>query len=400
MSAALTPSSVVQELARHSLRPARTAGPDVVSLAVGDPDFPTPERICRALTDAVAAGATHYAPGQGDPELREALAGRLAAASARPYGAEQVLVTHGGSAALAATILATVDPGQRVILPEPTYSLYADLVRLAGGEIVFVPHRADLHLDLDGIAARAPGARMVLICHPCNPTGAVYTPDELAGLAAIARSHDLLVVSDEAYDHLVFDGRPFVSTLEIEDLADRLVYVQTFSKTYAMCGWRIGYLAGPPELVAAATLVHRTFNNPMNTAVQRAALVAVTEPGDWPERMRAEYQARRDIVVRMVAGASGLELRSPQGTFYGFLRYQGPLASTEVARLALGRGVAVRAGGEFGPSGEGFLRVSFSTGRERLIDGVERLIGLFDSGLDAEAARAYTEQTRLSRSRG
>jgi aspartate aminotransferase len=378
MTMTFNPSRMVQELARHSQRPTSRPGPGVISLAAGDPDFATPEHISQALTDAIAAGATHYAPLQGDPELRAALADQVTDVAGRTYDPEQVLVTHGASAGLAATILGTIDPGQRVIVPEPTYSLYADLVRMAGGEVVHVRHRDDLHLDLDAIAAAAPAARMVVICNPCNPTGAVYGMGELAELADIAAEHDLLVVADEAYDHLVFDRAPFVSALELEELADRLVYVQTFSKTYAMCGWRIGYLAGPPEIVAAAGRVHQSVNSSINTAVQRAALVAATEPGDWPDRMRREYQARRDIVVRMVAGVPGVELVPPQGTFYAFLRYGADLTAQEVRRLALERGVAVRAGSEFGPGGEGHVRVAFSTARELLIEGMERLLGLFE----------------------
>src|SRR5262245_7106996 len=187
---------MVQELARRSQRPATRPGPELISLAAGDPDFATPEHISQALADALAAGATHYAQLQGDPELRQALADQVSDVANRAYGGDQVLITHGASAGLAATILAAVDPGTRVIVPEPTYSLYADLVWMAGGEVSFVRHRPDLHLDLDGIAAAAPGARMVVVCNPCNPTGAVYMRDELEELAGIARENDLLVLSD------------------------------------------------------------------------------------------------------------------------------------------------------------------------------------------------------------
>jgi aspartate/methionine/tyrosine aminotransferase len=174
---------------------------------------------------------------------------------------------------------------------------------------------------------------------------------------------------------------PFVSMLEIEALADRLVHVQTFSKTHAMCGWRIGYLAAGREVVEAASRVHQTFNGPVNSAVQRAALVALAEPGDWPDRMRREYQARRDIVARMVAAVPGLEMERPQGTFYAFLRYGADASAQEVRRLALERGVAVRAGSEFGPGGEGFVRIAFSTARPLLVEGMERLLGVLGDDL-------------------
>jgi aspartate/methionine/tyrosine aminotransferase len=373
-----TPSRMVQELAARSRRPVTRPGPELISLAAGDPDFATPEHISQALADAVAGGATHYAQPQGDPELRTALADQVADVANRAYGTDQLLITHGGSAGLAATILASVDPGTRVVVPEPTYSLYADLVWMAGGEVSFVRHRPDLHLDLDGIAAAAPGARMVVICNPCNPTGAVYTRDELDELADIAEQNNLLVLSDEAYDHIVYDGAEFTSALEIEGLRERLIYVQTFSKTYAMTGWRIGYLAGPKDVVEAATRVHRAFNGPLGSAIQRAALVAVTEPTDWPARMCREYEARRDIVTRMVDGVAGLELCEPEGSFYAFIRYPAEVSSLDVVRQAAEQGVAVRPGIEFGPGGEGHIRVAFSTGRELLIEGMERLLGVLE----------------------
>ncbi|HXM55294.1 MAG TPA: aminotransferase class I/II-fold pyridoxal phosphate-dependent enzyme [Candidatus Dormibacteraeota bacterium] len=384
----MTPSRMVQELRRRSLRPATRPGPELISLAAGDPDFATPEHISQALADALAAGATHYAQPQGDPDLRAALAGQMSDVAGRPFSASQVAVTHGSSGALAAIIFGLVDPGTRVVVPEPTYSLYADLTWMAGGEVTFVRHQPDLHFDLDGIEEAAPGARMVIICNPCNPTGAVYTQDELEDLADIAEEHDLLVVVDEPYDHIVFDGADFVSSLEIPRLADRLVYVNTFSKTYAMTGWRIGWVAGPQQVVDAATAMHRAFNGPLNSAVQRAALAAVTEPTDAPERMRREYQARRDIVSRMVAGVPGLDLVEPEGSFYAFIRYgslEPEVPAVDAVARALEQGVAVRPGSEFGPGGEGCVRVAFSTGRERLIEGMERLLGILEEIAEPEA---------------
>lgn len=378
MTTSFTPSRMVRDLQRRSLRPAVRPGPELISLAQGDPDFATPEHISQALTDSLAGGATHYAQLAGDLDLRAALAEQMTEVAARKFGGDQVAITHGASGALAAAILALVDPGTRVIVPEPTYSLYADLTWMAGGEVAFVPHQPDLHLDLDGIEAAAPDARLVVICNPCNPTGAVYTQDELEDLADIAEEHDLWVLSDEAYDRIVFDGVDFISALEVPALADRLLYVNTFSKTYAMTGWRIGWVGGPAEVVSAIGAVHRTINGPVNTAVQRAALVAVSEPTDWPEKMRREYQARRDIVSRMVAGVENLELVEPEGSFYAFIKYGGDVPSVDVVARALEEGVAVRSGSEFGPSGEGYVRIAFSTGRERLIEGMERLLGILE----------------------
>ncbi len=372
-----TPSAAVQRIIAQSQRPMGRGGPGTISLASGDPDFPTPEYIRRALIEAVESGYTHYADNQGDPELRAALAERAAQVSGHACAPEQVVVTHGGSAALSAALLATINPGERVLLPEPTYSLYADLIQLAGAEPVFVASTADFHLDLDAIDAAAAGAKMIIICHPCNPTGVVFRPEELAALGRIAARHDLLVLSDEAYDHIVFDDVPFVSTLAIDALRDRLIYCQTFSKTYAMTGWRVGYLIASPPIVAAATRMHRTINGPMNAAVQRAAFVAVTTETDWPERMRQEYQARRELVFELLAGCPGVDGTAPEGTFYAFVRYDSDVPAREVAAAAMTRGVAIRGGTEFGPSGQNHVRLAFSSSRTDLQEGVRRLRSLF-----------------------
>jgi aspartate/methionine/tyrosine aminotransferase len=372
-----TPSAAVQRIIAQSQRPVTRPGPGDISLASGDPDFATPDYIRRALVEAIEGGYTHYADGQGDPQLRAALAEQAARVRGHAVEPAQVVVTHGGSAALTAALLATINPGERVLLPEPTYSLYADLVQLAGAQPVFVPSTADFHLDLDAIDAAAGGAKMVVLCHPCNPTGVVFRRDELEGLGRIAARHDLLVLSDEAYDHIVFDDKPFVSTLAIEELRDRLIYCQTFSKTYAMTGWRVGYLITPLPVATAAARMHRTINGPMNAAVQRAALVAVTTETDWPERMRVEYQARRELVYELLAGCPGVAGNAPEGTFYAFVRYDADVPAQDVVAAARARGVAIRGGTEYGPSGQNHIRIAFSSSRADLQEGVRRLRSLF-----------------------
>jgi len=372
-----TPSAAVQRIVAQSQRPAARPGAGTISLASGDPDFATPDYIRRALVEAVESGYTHYADGQGDPQLRQALAERAAHTSGHAVEPTQVVVTHGGSAALSAALLATINPGERVLLPEPTYSLYVDLLELVGAHPVFVASTADFHLDLDAIDAAAAGAKMIVLCHPCNPTGVVYRRDELEGLGRIATHHDLLVLSDEAYDHIVFDDVPFVSTLAIAELRNRLIYCQTFSKTYAMTGWRVGYLIAPPPIAAAAARMHRTINGPMNAAVQRAALAAVTTETDWPTRMRLEYQARRELVFELLAGCPGVDGNPPEGTFYAFVRYDADMPAQEVVAAAMARGVGIRGGTEYGPSGRNHIRIAFSSSRADLQEGVRRLRSLF-----------------------
>ncbi len=374
-----TPSATVQRIAAQSQRPATRPGPGSISLASGDPDFPTPDYIQHALIEAIQNGYTHYADGQGDPQLRQALAERAARTSGRPVEPGQVVVTHGGSAALSAALLATINPGERVLLPEPTYSLYADLIQLVGAQPVFVPSTADLHLDLDAIGAAADGAKMLILCHPCNPTGVVYRRDELEGVGRLAARHDLLVLSDEAYDHIVFDDIPFVSTFAIAALRDRLIYCQTFSKTYAMTGWRVGYLIAPQPIASAAARMHRTVNGPMNAAVQRAALAAVTTETDWPERMCREYAERRKLALELLADCPGIHITPPEGTFYAFIRYDADVPAPDVVAVARERGVAIRGGTEYGPSGRNHVRIAFSSSRSDLTTGLRRLLPLFST---------------------
>ena len=240
-----------------------------------------------------------------------------------------------------------------------------------------MPQRSDFHLDIDLIEAAAQYARMIILCNPCNPTGVVYGRDELDALGAIAAKHGLLVVVDEAYHRIVFDSREFVSALSIENLAENLVYIQTFSKTYAMCGWRIGYLVARPELAEAAGAVHRAVNGPVNSAVQRAAIVALGLSRDWPSEMCQRYQAQRDLVVDTVRQSPFLRLSPPQATFYAFIKYTNELASTRIVELGLRAGVAVRPGTEYGLGGEGYVRVAYSADRQTVSNGMARLVRLF-----------------------
>ena len=379
MTPSYTPAHGVQRIYDSSQRPSSRPGPDVIALSSGDPDFDTPQHIRQALIDAIESGFTHYIEQQGDPELRAAIASVASKLTTTPVTEREVVVTHGGAGALTAGIFSVINPGDRVLIPEPTYSSYADLLRLIGAEPVFLAQTADFHLDLDRIRTEAPGARMIIICNPNNPTGVVYNRKELQEVAAIANEHDLYVMSDEAYEALVFDGVDFTSTLEIPELRDRLIYCQTFSKRYAMTGWRLGYLIAPADLATHAATVHRTLNGAGNAAVQRAAVAALTVPSDAPEQMRQEYQARREIVAELLAGTPGAEVREPDGSFYYFIKVSSPKAPEEILPVALDYGVAVREGTEYGPGGAGYFRITFATDRERLTEGVRRLRRMIES---------------------
>jgi aspartate/methionine/tyrosine aminotransferase len=373
---AARPAPRIEELRRFSRRPALgPAPPGAVSLAMGEPDFPTPTPVIEAAVVALRAGDTHYADQKGLPELRTALAGRLPAYPGRAWSADDVVVTHGATGALAAIVLAMVGPGDRVVIPEPAYSLYADLVVLAGGTVDFVPLGRDLHWDLDALAAALPGATMMIFSNPSNPTGIVHREEELEALGALLDGSGVLLVSDEAYHRLVYPGHEARSVLTIESLRERAVCVGTFSKTYAMTGWRVGYLTGPREVVDAAAHLHRTFNGSVNTAVQRAAVAALELPDSAVEAMVETYRQRRELVITQLADVPGLHLIPPEGAFYGFLRYDAPRPSEEVVRELAERKVLVRAGAEYGPSGEGHLRISFAASVDDLRTGLARIVG-------------------------
>ena len=323
---------------------------------------------------ALRRGETHYADQQGLRMLRVELASRLPAGPGRTWTADDVLVTHGATAALTAVVLAMIGPGDRVVIPEPAYSLYADLVVLAGGTVDFVPLAPDLHWDLDALARALPGAAMMLFSNPSNPTGIVHSRQELEALGELLEGTDTLVVSDEAYHRLVYPGHTLTSALEVQPLSDRTVYVQTFSKTYAMTGWRVGYLAGPREVVDAAAQTHRTSNGSVNTVVQYAALAALDLPDGVVAAMVDTYRRRREIVMAYLSGVCGLHLAPPEGAFYGFLRYDADRPSELVARELAERQVMVRAGAEYGPSGEGHVRISFAASADDLRTGLERIV--------------------------
>ncbi|NMP28139.1 aminotransferase class I/II-fold pyridoxal phosphate-dependent enzyme [Rahnella sp. SAP-1] len=367
-------AEAVLRIERTSLRVQQPASNgDMISLAMGEPDFATPPRIVQAAADALKNGFTHYAPLLGDKQLCQALAEEVAAQSGYPVKQGEIVVTHGGTAGLAAAILSMVNPGDRVVIPDPTYSLYADLVNMAGGICVAMPCKEDLHWDLDRLASSLEGAKLFVFCNPGNPTGIVHTRHEIETLARLVNQHDVLVIADEAYSDLVFNDKPFTSVLQVPAFRSRTLYCQTFSKSYAMTGWRVGYLAGPAEMIAAAARVHNTVNGSVNTAVQRAAVVALKECHDDVKRMYDVYRERRVLMMDGLLSIPGLQLNQPEGAFYCFPSYSLPIPAIDMVALLREHGIAVRPGSEFGAAGEGHLRLSYAAGNEAIIEGVKRL---------------------------
>jgi len=371
----------VADILKNSLRGQSLAANNggVVSLAIGEPSFPTPKCIVDAQAEALEQGFTHYAVQTGDPLLVGAILDCDVPAISSLSDANNVLVTHGGAAGLASSILGLINPGDVVLIENPTYSLYADAIRLAGGVVKSFGRVAGGGLAFDEIKALAREAKMIIVCQPSNPTGTILSSAEWQQLSDIARDHHLVVLSDEAYCNIVFDGCDFVSALSIPELEDRVIVCRTFSKKYAMTGWRIGYLVGTASLIHAAATAHRTFNGAVNSANQRAAIAALQHAAADAEAMRVEFQARRELMVSRLKGGAQLQFSVPSGAFYLWVAYPETFGdSQQVAKICLDKGVRVRPGSEFGSAGKYRIRLSFAPDRESITEGCRRFLAVFD----------------------
>jgi aspartate aminotransferase len=375
-------ASLPDRISAASRRP-KTLGdvvPGAVSLAMGEPDGGTPAVVVEAAVRALRTGRTRYSRITGSADLRHEIAAHLSRTRGHRFGPANVVVTHGGSAALAAAVLALVNPGDRVLLPEPTYSLYADQVAMAGAEVVWIATCADGSLDLPKLARAAAGARMIVLCNPVNPTGAVFSASDIEGLGAILRDHPgLYLLSDEAYSDIVFDDLVFASALTLGSVLDRVVLAGTFSKSYAMTGWRIGFVCAATDVADRINLVHRTVNGPVNTFVQDSAIEALRVPESELRALSGAYERRRDLVMRYLDGRGGVSVVRPRGAFYAFPRIDTSLSSEELVRRFADGGVLVRAGSEFGPSGEGHVRLSFATDEASLEEGLRRFVRVVEA---------------------
>jgi aspartate aminotransferase len=368
-------SQAVERLSQSERAKALSRPPaGVISLASGDPSFDTPDHIRDAGIAAIRGGHTHYSAPMGETDLRRAVASYLTTLGGGTFEAEHVLITNGASSGIYASMVAYLDPGDEVLLHDPCYSLYWDVARSAGAVAVFVPWTDKLRLDVDALEqAVTPRTRMLVLNNPVNPTGVVFTEAEMRAVADFVLRHDLLLVSDEAYDHLVFDGRPMISAARYEELADRTIVINTCSKTFAMTGWRIGYVAARGGLLRGPAVIHRTSSGIVNTIGQRAAVTAFTTKTNWPGRMLDEYTRRRDLMCDLVNAIPGLRSEKPEGAFYVFVRVDAPISSEALTQHCLKHGVAVRSGTEFGARGEGFIRLTFAGELSQFQPGLERL---------------------------
>ncbi|CAN5543534.1 aminotransferase class I/II-fold pyridoxal phosphate-dependent enzyme [soil metagenome] len=396
MSTEVEPLSAVRQRLSERVRAVPPSGirrffdviasiPDVISLGVGEPDFTTPPQIVEEGVRSLRSGRTHYTSNYGTLEVRRALANHLDRLYGVRYDPEaEICITVGASEALAVTMAALVDPGDEVILHEPSYVAYLPSILFNGGVPVMVATTAESGFELDPAEVEAritPRTKVLFLGYPCNPTGAVLSADTLRALADICRRHDLLVVSDEIYDRLVYGDHQHQPMSSLPGMRERTVMLGGFSKTYAMTGWRVGFACAPRDLLEGIVKVHQYEIMSAPTTAQDAAVTALTGAEHDVQRMVQEYDRRRRMFVSGLNGL-GLPTVEPKGAFYAFpsIRSTG-LSSEEFSeRLLHEQQVAVVPGSAFGPSGEGHVRATLATSYDQLEEALVR-IGRFVSSL-------------------
>jgi len=338
-------------------------GPDAINLGIGQPDFDTPDHIKEAAIAAIKAGKTGYTPNAGIPELREAICAKFERENDLCFQPEQILVTAGGSEALHLVMEALVDPGDRVLITDPGFVSYAALATFAGGRPEGVPLDETLHIDVEQAKEQMDGARLFVLNSPANPTGAVESEESIRALVEYGNDRGVTIVSDEVYEHFVYE-KAHVSAARF---GDDVITVNAASKTYAMTGWRVGYIAAPEDYIPECLKVHQYAQACATSISQYAALAAYTGDQGPVEQMREEYRVRRDLLYEGLSGL-GFEFPRPEGAFYAFV----PMGRNLIQK-AIEDGVIIVPGEAFGSSAPDYARFSYATSRENLSRAVGRL---------------------------
>ncbi len=348
------------------------AGKRVYNFGIGEPDFTTPEPIIKAGYEASLKGKTHYTSSYGIVELREAIAKKMFEVNNVRSTFKNVLVTP-TKFSLNLTVMSLMNPGDEAILPEPYYLSYPDIVRLHGGKVLTSPTDENYSFDFDDMRKLvSPRTKMVIISNPTNPTGKVYSEKELRKLSDFVLENNLYLLSDEIYEDLIFEGKMF-SPASIPEMLDRTITVGGFSKSYAMTGWRIGFMVAPEEIIRASNKIQQQTITCAPAISQYASLAAIQDK-DSPVKFKEIFRKRRDIVYQMISKSSNLEMRKPEGTFYAFVKYKGKLLSDEFAEKLLNEKlVVVTPGSAFGDQGEHHFRLSFATDDETIKEGIHRI---------------------------
>jgi aspartate/methionine/tyrosine aminotransferase len=365
----------------------KAAGKPVIGFGAGEPDFPTPDYIVAAAIDAASKPANHrYTPTPGLPELRDAIVAKTKRDSNYVITADQVLVTNGGKQAVYESFATIINPGDEVILPSPYWTTYPECVKLAGGRSVevFADETQNYLVSVEQLeSARTPKTKALLFCSPSNPTGSVYSEEQVKAIGEWALAHGIWVITDEIYEHLLYDGAkaPSMPVL-VPGLADQCIILNGVAKTYAMTGWRVGWMIGPKDVIKAATNLQSHLTSNVSNVSQRAAIAAVSGDLSAVHKMGEAFNRRRTLIVKMLNEIPGVFCPTPTGAFYVYpsvkgvlgkeIRGKRPQTSAELAALILDEAeVAAVPGEAFGPSG--YLRFSYALSDEDIVEGITRV---------------------------
>jgi aspartate/methionine/tyrosine aminotransferase len=365
----------------------KAAGRPVIGFGAGEPDFPTPDYIVNAAIEAAKIPANHrYTPVAGLPELREAIVKKTKRDSNYEITVDQVLVTNGGKQAVNQAFATLLDPGDEVIVPSPYWTTYPECISLAGGKMVevFADESQNYLVTVEQLEkARTPKTKVLLFCSPINPTGAVYSPEQVKEIGQWALKNNLWVLADEIYEHLLYDGAKAPSIcVVVPELADQTIIVNGVAKTYAMTGWRVGWMIGPKDIIKAATNLHSHSTANVANVSQRAAIAALNGDLSAVHKMGEAFDRRRKLIVKLLNEIPGVICPTPTGAFYVYpsvkgvlgkeIRGKRPKTSAELATLILEEAeVAAVPGEAFGPSG--YLRFSYATSDADIVEGIARV---------------------------
>ncbi len=354
-------------------------GASIVHLEIGRPDFDTPVHIKEAAKAALDRGDVHYTPNLGTMELRQAIARKLKSDNGLEYDPEsEIMVTVGASEAVFLSAAAFLNPGDELLVPDLGWVNYYSVPGIVGARLATFQVREEAAFRPEAAAVAAavtPLTRMIVLCSPGNPTGAVLQAQEQDGIARLAQEHDLLVVADEIYEKLVYDGARHISIASLPGMRQRTLVINGFSKAYSMTGWRLGYVAAPKELMSAMVRVHQNLTTCAVSFAQAGAVAALEGPQDCVAAMVAEFQRRRDMLVRALNKMPGITCTMPEGAFYVFPNVRAFGMSSEDLALHLLREahIAVVPGTSFGPGGEGYLRISYANSYDQIQEGMQRM---------------------------
>lgn len=345
-------------------------GKEIVHLEIGEPDFDTPSNIIETAGTAMREGQTHYSPSAGIPELRRAIAEYTAERVGAKVTPDQVVVTPGAKPIMFFVILALIEEGDEVLYPNPGFPIYESMINFVGAKPVplALEEERDFRFDVSQLRKKVtPRTRLVILNTPQNPTGGMLTREDLEEIAAVAREHDLMVLSDEVYERIVYEGE-HVSFLSLPHVQDRTILLNGFSKTYAMTGWRLGYGVMPEELAVHITRLMTNSNSCTSTFIQHGGVEALRGPQDAPLKMVEEFRRRRDVIVPGLNAIEGIRCAMPRGAFYVFPNIEGTgMDERQFADFCMEEaGVAVLAGTSFGEHGRGFIRMSYANSIENI----------------------------------